>query len=330
MSIDPKWWTRERWTLIEAAQICAGVNPYLGKAPTDSPHVVEKRIKDPSRRELFRELYARSKDAVEGGSLEIAERPRTGNWGNVRVRPGEYVWWVTDLPLPQNLGALVPSDQFPNALRDLPSALKLGWQEGGDLGPTLEEAARKLAETANVVESALLEQLWQAVQRGDLELVDPQTSLPMTAPLATRRDWFYRVRISKLNEWLESVGAPYRYPDAAEGRSTSVAADSGVQFAKGVGRKTIIATFKVRRTDDANAKYWDDKLSRPPCWLAGALVAKGKPGKSNRWNPVLVAGALLEQSKSKREGMTLAQLDRCMATLNLTSEWEQATENDRQ
>lgn len=229
MSVDSKWWSRTRWTLIEAAQICAGVNPYQGESPTDSPHTVAARITDTQRRELFNELYARSKDSLEN-DLPKEEESRTGYLGNVRVLPAQYLMWVIDLPLPQHLDALVPKDQFPLAFQGSPSAPILDRNDGEELGPTLEEAAKTLAQVGNTVEGSLLDRLWRAVQAGDLELIDPQTKIPTAGAPRTRRDWFYRVRVTALNKWLDGAGAPYRYPTPATASdSHGRAAETGGQ-----------------------------------------------------------------------------------------------------
>jgi hypothetical protein len=106
MKVDPKWFSREKWTLIEAAQICAGVDPYQGGKETDDPHQISNQIAEPRQRGLFNELYARSKDAL-GGTLSLCEPTRTGAKGNNRVRPGDYVIWVADTRFLESLEPLI-------------------------------------------------------------------------------------------------------------------------------------------------------------------------------------------------------------------------------
>jgi hypothetical protein len=98
----------------------------------------------------------------------------------------------------------------------------------------------------------------------------------------------------------------------------------GVQ-PRGVTRNRIIGEFRVRGDDQENYQFWDDKLGKPPRWLGGALVTRGKPGRSSLWNPALVAHALLA-----RRHMSLSQLDRAMQAFpEWAAEWNDQTENDR-
>jgi hypothetical protein len=75
----------------------------------------------------------------------------------------------------------------------------------------------------------------------------------------------------------------------------------------GVNRDAIITAFEVKRNEDENFQWWDDRLSRPGKWLEGALIQVGKPGRSSRWSPESVAFALLEKGE-----MNLRNLDAAM------------------
>lgn len=60
-----------------------------------SPHDIVPRIADATARASFELLYGRSKDAADLGRLPFL-RSRTGNVGNKRVRPAEYLAWAID------------------------------------------------------------------------------------------------------------------------------------------------------------------------------------------------------------------------------------------
>jgi len=79
-----------------------------------------------------------------------------------------------------------------------------------------------------------------------------------------------------------------------------------VQGSAGVGidRNKVMKVFRVMPKDSDNRKYWDEKLGRPPKWLSGARLSSGRRSTSGRWDPLLVAHALLG-----RRTMTLPALD---------------------
>jgi hypothetical protein len=104
-----KWSRREQWTLIEAASILAGFEPVFG---ISNPHRVLAAIADPTQRDLFNELYAQSKDA-RGKSLRISERSRTGEIGNKRTKPEDYLAWASarGFQVPPDLAPLMDAPQ---------------------------------------------------------------------------------------------------------------------------------------------------------------------------------------------------------------------------
>jgi len=70
---------------------------------------------------------------------------------------------------------------------------------------------------------------------------------------------------------------------------------NGVKSSVGIGidRNTVMDVFRVKPKESDNRKYWHRKLDRPPKWLRGARVSSGGKGVSGRWDPLLVAHALL-------------------------------------
>jgi hypothetical protein len=93
-SINPKWGRREQWTLIELAYLVAGAEPYQSAPPTDNPHEAFGRIEDAELREVAREVYEQSKDAIKLGNLARSETTRTGLIGNTRVKPSNGIRWA--------------------------------------------------------------------------------------------------------------------------------------------------------------------------------------------------------------------------------------------
>ncbi len=96
MSVDAKWLGYEQWTLLEAAQIVAGLEPFDHAVVGDDPHAILGRIPEDSTRKLFEELYRWSKDAINIGHLAISEKSRTGRIGNTRVLPRAYLAGAQD------------------------------------------------------------------------------------------------------------------------------------------------------------------------------------------------------------------------------------------
>lgn len=90
---DAEWLKRSLWTLLEAAQICAGRNPQDYSLVGDNPHAVFRGMGDDPARRVAEELYARSKDAMQVGQLK-SFASRTGFYGNIRVRPYDYIQWA--------------------------------------------------------------------------------------------------------------------------------------------------------------------------------------------------------------------------------------------
>jgi hypothetical protein len=205
MSVEPKWYAREQWTLIEAAQIVAGVNPYQGGKATDNPHMILAQITDPDRRALFDELYARSKDDIYRDALERGEPSRTGAIGNTRVTPCRYVMWAIDCPMPERLAALIDKAALAPVFGEpLPSKDT----DPNKYGYTIEGAAKAIAEKYGVPERNILDRIREATVRGELTVRDPKTGFPFAPKV--RRDFWERVDVADLNSWLEKSGVPYR------------------------------------------------------------------------------------------------------------------------
>lgn len=122
---DAKWRKRTLWTLLEAAQICAGREPQEHSVVGDEPDAVFRGIGVVTARKLAEELYARSKDAVDLRKLEDYGT-RTGYWGNTRVRPYDYIQWARgagfaieiEVPVPDAPSAAKPKSPHRSRQRD--------------------------------------------------------------------------------------------------------------------------------------------------------------------------------------------------------------------
>lgn len=212
MSVEDTWLTREKWTLVEAALICAGIEPYAGGPATDDPHEVMRRIEDGDSSAVFLELYSRSKDAV-GGGLALAERSRTSYVGNHRVWPNEYVRWAFG-SLPGAVHERIDWDSLkPVSGPAIDAPLHPDWTQDpyGEthFGYTIEGAARELHERYGVDEMAMQVQLRDAVWRGELLVVDWRTGLRQRIEPRELRDFHSRIRTADINSWLKSRGVDY-------------------------------------------------------------------------------------------------------------------------
>jgi hypothetical protein len=98
---------------------------------------------------------------------------------------------------------------------------------------------------------------------------------------------------------------------AARGKSTNP--DNPTDEANNVeiSRNQVIVKFCVKSDPDENFKFWDDKLGRPPAWLIAARTYEGSPGRNNpsRWNPLLLAHALLSRNGKAIKYIALHELD---------------------
>jgi len=219
----------------------------------------------------------------------------------------DYVLWIVDNKL--RLSPDVRFEEEPIPPDDELSAT--------DLGFTIDGAARALASKHGVNEDAIREAIRSSVMTGALKVVDPQTRMRYQGAVSAIRNFYHRVRIVDLNLWLEQCEAPYRVETPED--------DTASSGPTPVTRTRIMNGFTVKSTDSANVAFWDGKLSRPPAWLASAIVTKGKPGISSRWNPTLVAHALLGEGL-----LTLSQLDAAMEAFpDWQPSWREHTENDR-
>ncbi len=92
-----------------------------------------------------------------------------------------------------------------------------------------------------------------------------------------------------------------------------------------VERNRIINAFMLHKDKHQNKRLWDDKLSRPPEYLKGAMVRKGRPGVSTLWDPVKVAHALFEKGM-----LPIDRLDHAMKNFpECEATWRDQTELER-
>lgn len=180
---DAKWAKRSLWTLLEAAQICADREPQDYSVVRDNPHAVFRGMGDDPARCVAEELYARSKDAVQVGQLK-SFGSRTGHYGNIRVRPYDYIQWAKAAGFPVATVAVgVPSSQPTRlALRQQEAAI-LEWLRNLEYDPTSlprspkgrpgpkSEVRKKLKDTALFLKGPrVFDKAWQRLRDfGDIK-----------------------------------------------------------------------------------------------------------------------------------------------------------------
>jgi len=187
-----------------------------------------------------------------------------------------------------------------------------------ELGYTIRGAARALAKKYSISERAMAQRIFDAAEQGKVQVRDPQTGIAYVPKDPT--DHHERISVSDLNQWLEESGVPYRLGEDSVA-STSATTVTGRQD---INRSMVMQIFAVRAKEDENRKFWDDKLGRPPDWLRGARTFSGKPGFSSRWNPLLVAHALLNGKY-----MSVRQLDSAIHQHlpELLEKWKEDTDD---
>jgi hypothetical protein len=189
-----------------------------------------------------------------------------------------------------------------------------------ELGYTIRGAARALAKKYPISAGAMAQRIFDAAEEGKLQVRDPQTGL---AYVPKDRSYHHeRINVSDLNQWLEESGVPYRLGDDSAHPTTATAATGP----RDIDRKRVMHIFSVEPRESQNEHFWDDKLSRPPQWLIAARTVTGRPGKSSRWNPLLVAHALLGGGY-----MDLHQLDSAIQEHlhDLLEKWKEETYVER-
>jgi len=164
-----------------------------------------------------------------------------------------------------------------------------------------------------------ISQLNDAIRRNEIIIRHPYTLLPYSPE--TRRDFWEVMSLTELNSWLDKIGVDYRLLEVGTNNSIAV-----IETNSGINRNQVIGAFTVKTNPDENFRFWDDKLGRPPKWLADAVVQRGKPGESTLWNPLLVAHALLD-----KKYMKCHQLD---SVINknfpgFLDDWKEQTEDKR-
>lgn len=164
-----------------------------------------------------------------GKELEAAERAIELAW---RVDRAEFVLLLFryDMHIPAFLRDLAPP-----ATNDGPNAM----------GYTIEEAALEVAAGWPVPKVALQERLRDAVDRGELEVVDPQTGLPYRPTV--KRDYYERIPTAKLNAWFANAGVPYRVLGIAELPPTALPSTETTAQARDTPIKRKFLIDKLRR-----------------------------------------------------------------------------------
>lgn len=203
-----------------------------------------------------------------------------------------------------------------------------------ELGYTIRGAARALAKKYPVPARAMAQRIFEAAEQGMLHVSDPQTGLPYTPKKRSYRH--ERISVFELNQWLEQSGASYRLGKDAADEPAAVAAKGAPEDEpaatpatrpQDIDRRAVMRIFCVRPNKEwENRRFWDDKLGRPPAWLAAARTFEGRPGVSSRWDPLLVAHALLY-----KEHMNLQQLDSAIHEHlhDLMEQWKEETYDKR-
>lgn len=170
------------------------------------------------------------------------------------------------------------------------------------VGYTIRGAAKALAQKYAIPARAMRDSLVEAVKQGTLHVRNPKTGIPCSPRYLTTMENELRISIADLNEWLKNSGVPYELEVELDDRENTASNEGGLSGR--ISRKAVMRVFRVRPNELDNKRYWDDKLGRPPQWLAGARLSSGKRGVSALWDPLLVAHALLQ-----KRVMTLKALD---------------------
>jgi hypothetical protein len=210
------WRSRKLWTLLEAAQIYANVEPLEG---TTDPHAVLAAIHDPAMRECCADLYAAFKDGVDTESLPNLGT-RTGTYGTFRARPIDFLCYVRDKKLPVS-PAIVRGVAFspaPQPRDDEYLATTFGW--------TINGAARQLHRQYGVNEDAIRDRIVEAVLAGRLAVRDPDTGLPY-AP-ETLRTFLDRIIAADLNAFFKTSGVDYRLVEGEPATKAGVGVPSSL------------------------------------------------------------------------------------------------------
>jgi hypothetical protein len=93
-----------------------------------------------------------------------------------------------------------------------------------------------------------------------------------------------------------------------------------------IDRTTALRVFRARSDPQGVKAFLNEALSNPPKWLQPALVERGRPGRSSRWDARVLAHALLERDK-----LTLRDLDSAIASEwpHLLDSWREETADRR-
>jgi len=120
--------------------------------------------------------------------------------------------------------------------------------QGGptELGYTVEEAAIEIEKGWGVPHNAMQDRLHDAVIRGELEVLDPQTGLPYKPTV--RRDFYERISTAKLNAWFKLKSVPYQL----EGHRTPDVAVAGKQVDSD---DSLPGGWKMRVQQEAGAMW---------------------------------------------------------------------------
>lgn len=163
-----------------------------------------------------------------------------------------------------------------------------------------------------------------AAQRGELEPRDMETLQPV--PQASGEQLLNAfVTVENLREYAARFligiqeAALVVQDEEASGEHEHAAVP------KLITRNKVMGCFPVKANADANVKYWNGVLGRPPKWLIKARKSSGKPGVSALWGAMEVAECLLEAGK-----MTLPQLNAAMHKFfpELSEQWEKGNQDN--
>jgi hypothetical protein len=190
------WVERETWTLIQAACLLAG----------HSPIEEQKFEKDLSTGGPAAIMYFDLKNATIEGTIPFREVG--GLLQRRRVTARSAVQWASELgkTIPERLKDVVASLE-PRASGDAAESAQR--RERGLF--TVEEVASTIAAKQGWHDSArdsLRRQLVEAARSGVLIIRHPHTELPHRPDVV--RDFYDLVTVADVNQWLQSVAAPYR------------------------------------------------------------------------------------------------------------------------
>ena len=167
-----------------------------------------------------------------------------------------------------------------------------------EFGYTINGAAKALAAKYELPINELREQIFDATKQVKLQVRNPRTGIPYVPE--SRRTFYERVRVPDLNAWLDASGLHYSLD--SEFGTTEVQTGIAQSMTTTIDKTQVVLCFSVFPDLKRNKAFWKNRLSDPPKWLLVARISPGGANRSARWDPVLLAAALLGSEAHEARG----------------------------